>query len=234
MIAPAKPIYVPDDELKETIMRDTFPQFHQTEKGVFPRVSSVLKLHDLSLHQKLHFGDVDDEFRQRVRIGAIEGNIVHDYIHALLRGDKPRSIEDKSARKKANKFRVWMEEVQPEILLPTDNRIVSAECGYGGTPDLIARIDGSNVVADFKCGGCIHIPNWLQVESYADLVERERDIRIHQIAIVLLGSNSKKPYVRISERRESNRTRFRKLLDEWNGMFPEPFGNFQTDDQMFV
>ena len=233
-----------------------FPQYHphyeETEGTVLlPRTSSILRLHRESLHQLLTFGSCPEQFRRMVRHRAREGNhvhaAIHDYLYRGIRSGTIRhrgfDVEDmdepvdipvltESEALKFDRFRTWLKTSGAVILRPPEERIVSNDLGYGGTLDMAARIDKKNMVVDIKIGDKVHLPNLLQGEAYAQLLQTE-DVDVDAIGILHLGLTNRVGYnFTVDRTRKERRRTFMDLLEKWRRLFPEPFGQESDDDMM--
>jgi hypothetical protein len=236
--------------VKQSILDETFPLFHEFHGKKYPRSSGIIKLHPHSLHQIVHFGGKDDKFLEHVRLTSIEGDHVHDAVRSkicalmangrMIHSDTVSPVDDEPysdpltamEQLKTNRCIQWLLNQNMEIILPPEKTIVSASLEYGGSPDLVCTIDGVPMIIDFKTGHKYQAPHWLQLESYAQLLEEERDIRIEQIGTLLLGAETTKSGVKFSRRPPSTarENHFMHLLECWNTMFPEPFDPAPEED----
>jgi hypothetical protein len=223
-----------EEEQREAIQSNTYPQYHQYKDGVYVRASSVLKLSDDSLFQKMHTEPekMTPKYWGHIKATAIQGNKVHEQIYRILTGQEPDESRLTEIQKtKLDRFKVWKEKMKPEILIEPDRTIVSPEMEHAGTPDLVCRIGRENVVVDFKIGCNIHKSHRMQAEVYARLVKKERDITIHKTAVVLFGARNKAG-INHSEKNRSQELLddFDTLKDKWYDMFPEPFGEIEQSE----
>lgn len=233
-----------EEALKESIMNVDFPQYHERDGQLYPRTSSILRLHKDGLHQLLHFGDCPRGFLRHVEWGAVHGQHVHDAVrHLLTEGILEGRIRhsnftaddfeiesnqveppNQSVASKVERFLKWLRKEQTELLLPPEKTVVSPVLDYAGTPDLLLRRSRKNHVVDIKTGGNIHESHWMQVQAYAQLIEKETGVTVHKIGILLLGAkNSSGISFAVRDLTEERRERFYRLVDRWYELFPEPF-----------
>jgi CRISPR/Cas system-associated exonuclease Cas4 (RecB family) len=223
-----------EEEQREAIMRNTYPQYHQYQGEAFVRASSVLKLDDDSLFRKMHTDPekMTEKYWGHIRGTAIQGNKVHEQIYNILTNqESDESRLSEMQKKKLGRFKVWKENKNPEILIEPDRTIVSPEMAHAGTPDLVCRIGNKNIVVDFKVGQNIHRSHRMQAEVYARLVEMRRGIKIDKTAIVLFGAKNQVG-IKHSEKDRNPELLddFDRLKDRWYDMFPEPFGEIEQSE----
>ena len=82
-------------------------------------------------------------------------------------------------------YRSWasLHTIEP-ILLETP--IVSASMDFGGTPDMLANVDGVSTLMDFKTGKAIYSEHSIQVAAYKFLIE-EIGFTVEEIQILRIG-----------------------------------------------
>lgn len=223
---------VPEEELRQSIVENDFPQFHQKENVIVPRVSSVLKLHRKGLHQKLHFTKNHPQFLRFVDQSCIEGNHIHNRIKDLLLGHKQeRESLSLVEQEKVQRFQRWAGAHVMQLLTQPETTLVSQKQGFAGTPDIICRIKKKNYVIDIKTGHDIHEPNWLQVESYRLLIHELLGLKIDKVAVLSLGRNTSSGYhLAISDPNCKRIEEFQQMVQQWHQMFPQPFGNIHDVD----
>ena len=76
-----------------------------------------------------------------------------------------------------------LHKIEP-ILIETP--LVSEEYRFGGTPDLLAKVDGVNTLIDFKTSKAIYPEHLIQVAAYWWLV-LEHDYCVHNAMILRIG-----------------------------------------------
>lgn len=138
--------------------------------------------------------DAEDVRDQR----AAEGTVLHTYIEAHLRGNDP-DLSPFSPSAKAGGLvaflrwrRSWFDRhaVEP---LEIERRMVSERRGYGGTPDLIARVDGRLELLDWKTSREVSTEHLVQVAAYAALAW-EHGHRVVAVRVVRAGCDADGTY----------------------------------------
>lgn len=230
-----------DEELKESILTETFPLYHRDDQGILhPRSSGILKLHPDSLHRRIHFGDESPYFLQYVEQSAIEGNRIHDairgHVDELMRRNiiphkdfelkEPLDDTDMSLTHeeilKVRRCISWMLEQEITVLHPPEETIVARSLQYGGSPDLVCSMKKKTWVIDFKTGKHIQNCHWLQVESYARLLKVQFDINVDMIGVLILGSDKVARLVKRPVSNDAHRE-FQALQRQWFEFFPIAF-----------
>ena len=105
------------------------------------------------------------------------GTLAHHLIACHLKGETPLSggyppEEVEKAKKCFAKYLAW-EKQNPISPVMIEERLVSEEYRYGGTPDLLAELNGEFVLIDFKTGGGIYKSYYHQVAAYRKLLEEQ-------------------------------------------------------------
>ena len=123
------------------------------------------------------------------------GKAAHAIVTASLRGEEPdlgdfTPNEVAAAGPSVTKFNAWREQHKVEVLESGDKSYVSEQYQYGGTPDLLARIDGLITILDFKTGKGIYDEMLYQVAAYAHLVEECVGLQVDQTYILQIGRTS--------------------------------------------
>lgn len=120
------------------------------------------------------------------------GKAAHTMIAAHLKGLAP-NIDDytpaavRMAEVPFSKYLEWAKGKKIEVIFADSKQLVSETYRYGGTVDLLARIDGIVTVLDFKTGKAIYDEMFFQVAAYAHLVEECVSLKVEQIRILQIG-----------------------------------------------
>lgn len=102
------------------------------------------------------------------------GTLTHEMIMAFLKKEK-QDISDyspnqvKKAKNSFYSFLEWWKDRHIEPIL-VEEPLVSDIHGFGGTPDLLAKINGNNHLIDFKTGSGIFDEALIQVIAYKRLL----------------------------------------------------------------
>lgn len=118
------------------------------------------------------------------------GSASHAIIAARLTGTTPDLRDYTPATVEAAgipvaKFEDWRRGKAIEVIA-TEKAYVSDEFRYGGTVDLLARIDGMVTILDAKTGKAIYAEMAYQLAAYANLVA-ETGIRVDAVRILQIG-----------------------------------------------
>lgn len=105
------------------------------------------------------------------------GTLAHDLIacHLAKRGVGMvgySPVEVEKAERCFAKYLQWEKE-HPLSPVMIETPLVSELFKYGGTPDLLAEIDGKFVLIDFKTGGGIYDSYFCQLAAYRKLLEEQ-------------------------------------------------------------
>jgi len=116
------------------------------------------------------------------------GSLAHEMVSCHFSGKKLNTNdytanEIKRAKNAFKSFTTWIksQNVKPII---HEQELVSEKYKFGGTPDLLAEIDGVNWLIDFKTGSGIYDDYIIQLAGYALILE---DRKIDKVAIVRIG-----------------------------------------------
>ena len=161
---------------------------------VAPSVTTILSiLEKPGLHYWIANVTKAGEDWEEVRDAAGRvGTIAHRLIAAHLKGEAPDyhplaclPDEAEQAEKCFLKYLAWEKE-NPLTPVMIETRLVSEEYRYGGTPDLLAEIDGEFVLIDFKTGNAVYDSYLCQLAAYRKLLEEQgwpvADARIVRIS----------------------------------------------------
>jgi hypothetical protein len=117
------------------------------------------------------------------------GTLAHYFVMCHFTGKTPDTSEFSqsdidTAHNCMKSFYSWEKQHKIEPII-VEIPLVSDVYGYGGTPDLVARVDGELELIDFKSGSGIYYDYYYQVAAYRQIlkehghkVERARLIRI--------------------------------------------------------
>ena len=127
----------------------------------YTRVSEILQI-----FQAYSFVD-----RKRLKIAQDNGTMVHEAIEAYFRGDFiPLD------RKRSGYFQSFLRFLEATKVKPLyiERRLYEDQLKITGKIDLLAEIDGQNVLVDWKTGSWAHVDIWrLQGSFYRYLLESE-------------------------------------------------------------
>jgi hypothetical protein len=159
----------------------SYPAPYRLKDGsIVPGVTTVLK--ELSMGEGLNYWCWDlgrqglDYKEVRDAAGRV-GTLAHHLIACHLNCEEPSASEFSPAEvDKAGicfrKYLAWEKE-NPLTPVMIEEPLVSELFKYGGTPDLLAEIDGKFVLIDFKTGSGIYQSYHCQVAAYRKLFEEQ-------------------------------------------------------------
>ena len=105
------------------------------------------------------------------------GTLAHDLIACHLKGATPVSgeyspAEVEKAERCYTKYLAW-EKANPLTPVMIETPLVSELFKYGGTPDLLAELDGEFALIDFKTGGAVYDSYFAQLAAYRQLLTEQ-------------------------------------------------------------
>jgi hypothetical protein len=103
------------------------------------------------------------------------GTLLHYLITCELMKEKPDQayLDEFTLRDQRycnNCLLSWEKDKVIEVI-ECERPMVSEKFGYGGTPDLLAYINGKLCLCDFKSSNGIYIDYWYQLAAYGNLIE---------------------------------------------------------------
>jgi len=157
----------------------THQPYHLAGSTIVPSVTTVLGILDKPglPHWAWELGRQGLDYREVRDAAGRVGTLAHHLIACYLKGEKADVSEfspgevDKAERCLA-KYLAWEKE-NPLSPVMVEKPLVSEEFKFGGTPDLLAEIDGEFVLIDFKTGGGIYDSYFYQVAAYRKLLEEQ-------------------------------------------------------------
>jgi predicted RecB family nuclease len=118
------------------------------------------------------------------------GHLAHEMVFAHLTGKKVNTDDySKNDIKRAENamlsFREWLKDKTIEVVL-AETPIVSEAHQFGGTPDLLAKVNGELWLIDFKTSKAIYEEMIYQLAAYR-LILKELGHDIEKVMIVRIG-----------------------------------------------
>lgn len=178
-------------------IRDPKPNYKTLDGTLVPGVTTIvgLRAKDALINWAFNLGKEHPELqstRQYTDELAEVGKAAHAMIAAHLKGLTP-NLDDftpatvKMADVPFSKYLEWARGKKIEVIFADSKQLVSEAHRYGGTVDLLAKIDGVVTVLDFKTGKAIYDEMFFQVAAYANLVEECISLKVDQIRILQIG-----------------------------------------------
>jgi hypothetical protein len=157
-------------------------QYKLADGTVVPSVTTVLKVlgqSEAMTHWAWELGTQGLDYREVRDSAARVGIIVHRLIASHLKGETPdyqplAYLPDEAdrAEKCFLKYLAWEKE-NPLTPVIIETPFVSEEFRFGGTPDLLAEIDGKFILLDFKTSGGIYDSYFVQLAAYRQLLSEQ-------------------------------------------------------------
>lgn len=172
------------------------PQYKTSSGELVPGVTTVtgLRMKDALVQWAFNVGRDNPHLfsiRDYTDDLADIGKCAHAILSAHLKGEEP-DLGDftpnvvKAAQFPVNKYMEWEKGKKIDLIF-SEREFVSDKHRYGGTLDVLARIDGKITVLDFKTGKAIYDEMFYQVAAYAELVVERTDMRVDEIRILQIG-----------------------------------------------
>lgn len=164
---------------EEKLPSNTHTRYRIENGTVVPSVTHILGILDKGglNHWCWEMGRQGLDWREVRDAAARVGTLAHNFIACHLEGSAPvlggySPEETKKANSCFAKYLAW-EKKNPLTPVIIETPFVSEEFKYGGTPDLLAEINGEFVLIDFKTGGGIYRSYFYQVAAYRKLLEEQ-------------------------------------------------------------
>ncbi len=162
------------------MLNRTHTQYKLQDGTLVPSVTTVLRVLDKPalVHWAWECGMRGGDYREVRDAAARVGTLAHLLITCHLKGETPdarncSAIEMKKARSCFAKYLKWEKE-HPITPVMIETPLVSEEFKYGGTPDLLASLDGEFTLIDFKTGGSgIYPEMFYQLAAYRQLLTEQ-------------------------------------------------------------
>jgi hypothetical protein len=151
---------------------------------LIPGVTTVLSLLDKpAIHYWIAKQTREGKDWTKVRDEAADiGSIAHYLILCDLKNAKPdlsdyAQVDIDKAYNAMKSYYAWrkMNEVIP---IDVECSQISEKWGYGGTFDLLAKVNGVDTLIDFKTSGALYADYSTQIGAYYELIRENRDIKV--------------------------------------------------------
>lgn len=124
------------------------------------------------------------------------GTLAHALVELTLSGGSMTTdyIEQfspevqKQANQSHNNFKHWLKGNEVEILHIEEN-MVSEKYRYGGTPDLIARVNKKLAIIDWKSSKAVYDTYWMQLGAYRQLALECLSLKIQEVHILRISKD---------------------------------------------
>ena len=184
------------DELYHAPYNAAYHAPYRLQDGsIVPGVTTVLKVLDKGEQLQdwiWECGRQGLDYREVRDAAGRVGTITHRLIASHLRGEtadyQPLAVHPDEADRAERcflKYLAW-EKKNPLTPVMIEERLISELFKFGGTPDLLAEINGEFVLIDFKTSGRIYEDYFCQVAAYRKLLE-EQDWPIAHVWILRIS-----------------------------------------------
>lgn len=121
---------------------------------------------------------------------AQTGTLAHEMILAYLKKEEVDTSEYtgsqvEMAQNSFASYLGWARHYTVEPIL-VETPMVSEQHRYGGTPDLLANVDGVSTLLDFKTGKALYPEHNIQVAAYRQMII-EQDFAVDEVKILRIG-----------------------------------------------
>ena len=185
-----------NDELYHAPYNAAYHAPYRLQDGsIVPGVTTVLKVLDKGEQLQdwiWECGRQGLDYREVRDAAGRVGTITHRLIASHLRGEtadyQPLAVHPDEADRAERcflKYLAW-EKKNPLTPVMIEERLISELFKFGGTPDLLAEINGEFVLIDFKTSGRIYEDYFCQVAAYRKLLE-EQDWPIAHVWILRIS-----------------------------------------------
>ena len=121
---------------------------------------------------------------------ADAGSCAHEMVRAYWRGEEPdlspySQEQIQAARNSLQAFYKWVERKHIEPIL-VEQPMVSERHRFGGTPDVVAVVDGKLELLDWKTSAGLYIEHKIQVSAYYHML-KEHGYKVQRVRLIRIG-----------------------------------------------
>ena len=121
---------------------------------------------------------------------ADAGSCAHEMVRAYWRGEEPdlspySEEQIRAARNSLQSFYRWAEKHTIEPVL-VEQPIVSERHRFGGTPDVVAIVDGRLELLDWKTSAGLYTEHKIQVAAYYHML-KENGYKVQRVRLIRIG-----------------------------------------------
>lgn len=144
----------------------------------FPSVNTVLDVYPKGYGYIQWLKDLGSNSEEVLKRAGEQGSRIHDAIDRLLNGEELKWTEEEKDNFSLDewmmilRFFEFYKTYKPEVLA-VETSLVDAELGYGGTLDLVCRIDNEIWYIDWKSGSAVYKTNKIQASAYQQLWNKQ-------------------------------------------------------------
>ena len=174
--------------------------YTKDNENFYPSVTHILDVYPKGFGFVQWLKDMGNNADDVVKRAAEQGSKIHDAIDRYLQGEK---LEWASAENKEyynlNEWMMILKFVEfwtiykPEVIA-NEEQMLSESLGFGGTIDLVCKMNGQIWLIDHKSGNSLHKSHELQLSAYAMMWnEQHPQQKIERTAIMHLQARTRGP-----------------------------------------
>jgi hypothetical protein len=187
-------------EIEQITFLDERYYLDEKTQTYYPSVTTILDVWPKGYGYIQWLKDLGSNADEVMKRAGDQGSKIHDAIFRYLNGDE--LIWSEVATGKDNfsldewmmilKFVEFYTTYKPEVLA-TEETLVSGKLGYGGTLDLVCRLNGEVWYIDYKSGNAIYKTHKIQGVAYQKLWNEQRKDKITRMACMHLRAFTRGP-----------------------------------------
>lgn len=155
-----------------------------------PRATEVISkmIHEDAIVQWANsLGFRHQKYLQVLNAAAVYGTKVHHGIECIM---KNIPLPEDTPENPINGFKLWWDTISKYNTLTVLGEEEKLSCKYyGGTYDLLLKINNKVFLVDFKTSNHVTYKYWIQLSSYNKLLREEKGIMIDGAIILQLSKN---------------------------------------------
>ena len=185
-------------DIKQITFLDERFYFDEKTGNYLPSATTILDVYPKGYGFQQWLKDLGSNADEVLRRAGEQGTNVHSAIELFLLDHK---LEWVNGEKDNYTLDEWMmicrfmdfyKTYKPEVIA-VEESLVSSDLGYGGTLDLVCKINGEVWYIDYKSGNAIYKTHKIQGVAYKNLWNSQRDQQITRVACLHLRSATRGP-----------------------------------------
>jgi len=159
----------------------------------YPSVTEILKVINkpglIEWFKRTSFSEIVEKTEKAISIG----DIVHDVIHKLLKGERveirinPEYVS--SVQSCVSAFLDWKKKCGLKVI-ETEKLVVSKKHFYAGTFDFVGKLDGKIILADWKTSSAIYKEYLVQVAAYKIAYEEMTGQKVDECWVIRFSKDA--------------------------------------------
>ena len=188
-----------DEKLKQINFLDE--RFYtQDNVNYYPSVTTILEVYPKGYGFTQWLKDLGMNADEVVKRAGEQGSKIHDAIFKYLSGEKLTWVDEKNEEnysieewKMILKFVEFWTTYKPEIVAK-EISLVDKDLGFGGTIDLVFKLEDKLFLMDYKSSNAIHKSHELQLSAYATLWNKlNPKLLIDRVGVLHLKAKTRGP-----------------------------------------